>query len=170
MANEVYTRTNQTLFFARKAAAAWRDASTSGALDAITQARYHREHVLFHLYRTVLAVVHEVAERYRWPLLDVRSVEQALDGSVTARFPGPELAELTELASAGDSWLAGVLSAWHQLQAPPRPVESKPLEDDLIIASSAVMPEPEWSLDDADAAIQALAERIACYREGMVEW
>lgn len=170
MANEVYTRTNQTLFFARKAAASWREASTSGALDAITQARYHREHVLFHLYRTVLAVVHEVAERYRWPLLDVRSVEQALDGAVADRFPGPELAELTELASANDSWLAGMLSAWHQLQAPPKPVESKPLEDNLIIASSAVRPEREWSLEDADAAIQALSERITCYREGMVEW
>ncbi|HDZ57546.1 MAG TPA: PasA protein [Pseudomonas xinjiangensis] len=169
MAHEVYTRTNQAVFFARKAIASWRDAANSNALDAITQARYHREHALFHLYRAVLAVVHEVADRYRWPLMDVRTVEQVLGGDAAERFPGPELAELTELASMPDTWLGRLLAGWQHLQAPPTPMDSKP-SDDSLIASSAVRSQDDWALEDAEEALQAIVERIGCYREGLVEW
>ena len=62
MANEVYTRTNQALYFARLAIESWSEAEASDALSAITMTRYHREHALFHLHRTVLAVAHEVDE------------------------------------------------------------------------------------------------------------
>ena len=34
MANEVYTRTNQALFFARRAIDAWAEAANSGAIEA----------------------------------------------------------------------------------------------------------------------------------------
>lgn len=168
MADEVYTRTNQAVYFARRAIASWAEAEASGALDALTQARYHREHALFHLYRGVLAVIHEVADRYRWPLLDVRTVEAGLSAEVVQRFPGPELAELHELAQS-DSWLARLLAGWAALQAPPRPTESKPPDEGLILASGA-QPTVEWGLEDAQAAVATLKERIACYREGMVEW
>lgn len=169
MANEVYTRTNQALYFARLAIEAWSEAAASDALSAITMARYHREHAIFHLHRTVLAVAHEVADRYRWPLLEVRSLEQMLDPQTSARFPGPELAELTELAQAPDSWMGRLLRAWNALNLPPRPEESKAPSDDLI-AVSAVRTERDWSLDDAREAHAALTERVNCYREGMVEW
>ena len=170
MANEVYTRTNQALFFARKAVASWEEVSQSGALDSVTQSVYHREHALFHLYRGVLAVIHEVADRYRWPLMDARSVESVLHGDAASRFPGPELAELSELAHATDSWLGRLLEGWQRLQAPPVPIESKPVSDNLIVASNASSTIREWSRDDAHEALAALAERIARYREGMVEW
>ncbi len=170
MANEVYTRTNQALYFARKAIGSWHDVSQSGALDTVTQSAYHREHALFHLYRGVLGLIHEVADRYRWPLMDARSVEAVLLSDAAARFPGPELAEMSELASSSDTWLGRVLSAWQQLQAPPVPQEAKPASDGLIIASSALAAAPEWSREDAEEAVAALAERVSRYREGMVEW
>ncbi|MEH6388296.1 MAG: DUF6586 family protein [Pseudomonas profundi] len=169
MANEVYTRTNQALFFARKALDAWREAEGSQAFDARTQALYHREHVLFHLYRTVLATVHEVADRYRWPLLELRTVEQALDGEAAKRFPGPELAELSELAREQDTWLSRMLAGWLALHAPPVHAASKP-EDASLIASSAVTARAEWSLADADDAVGALNELVSRYRDGMVEY
>ncbi|SDS38218.1 hypothetical protein SAMN05216421_1423 [Halopseudomonas xinjiangensis] len=170
MANEVYTRTNQALFFARKAIASWHEVSQSGALDTVTLSAYHREHALFHLYRGVLGLIHEVADRYRWPLMDARSVEAVLLGDVAARCPGPELAELSELAGSADTWLGRLLGAWQKLQAPPVPQEAKSASDDLIIASSAVAGSPEWSREDAQEAVAALAERVNRYREGMVEW
>lgn len=169
MANEVYTRSNQALFFARMAIDAWTDAAGSDAVNAFSLVRYHREHALFHLYRGVLAVAHEVADRYRWPLMDARTVEQVLTPQVAERFPGPELAELTELAQADESWLGRLLAGWQQLQLPPKPEESKP-QDASLIASSAERGEREWSLEDAREAHAALAERLSCYREGMLEW
>ncbi|MEH6566483.1 MAG: DUF6586 family protein [Halopseudomonas sp.] len=165
MANEVYTRTNQALFFARKALDAWSEAQASDALDALSQVQYHREHALFHLYRGVLAVVHEVADRYRWPLVDLRQVEAALSPAVVARFPGPELAELTELAENADTWLAKLLAAWQQLQAPPLPETAAP----TLIASSAVR-RGEWTLEDGQEGCSALSERVRSYRQGMMEW
>ncbi|MFN3580854.1 MAG: DUF6586 family protein [Pseudomonas sp.] len=169
MANEVYTRTNQALFFARMAIDAWAEAADSDAVNAISLRRYHREHALFHLYRGVLAVTHEVADRYRWPLLDASRAEQVLTPQVAERFPGPELAELTELALAEDSWLGRLLGGWQQLQLPPKPEESK-VQDANLIASSAVKVDRQWSLEDAREAHAALSERLACYREGMLEW
>lgn len=166
MANEVYTRTNQALFFARKALDSWAQAQESDALDALSQVQYHREHVMFHLYRGVLAVVHEVADLYRWPLVEMRQVETALSPAVVKRFPGPELAELTELADNSETWLAKLLAAWQQLQAPPVPVAAAASS---LIASSAVK-KGEWTFDDAQEAWSALSERVRSYREGMLEW
>ena len=172
MANEVYTRTNQALYFTRLSIEAWSEAEASDALSAFTMTRYHREHALFHLHRTVLAVAHEVADRYRWPLLEVRSLEQMLDPQTTDRFPGPELAELTELARSADSWLGRLLKGWDVLHLPPKPEEGKAPADDLIAVSavSAATTLRDWSLEDAREAHAALTERLNCYREGMVEW
>jgi len=85
--------------------------------------------------------------------------------SVVARFPGPELSELTELADNRETWLARLLAAWQQLQAPPLPEASA----NGLIASSAVKV-GEWGLADAQEAWAALSERVRSYREGMVEW
>ena len=169
MANEVYTRTNQAMYFARLATDAWADVLAADTLTSVTLGRYHREHVLFHLNRALVSLVHEVADRYRWPLLDVRALDQALNRATVERFPGPELAELNELAEQQDSWLGRLLAAWQQLQAPPKAEESRPPEDNMI-ASSAQRQERQWELEDAREAQAALAERIACHREGMLEW
>ena len=102
--------------------------------------------------------------------MDVRNVEHALQSETATRFPGPELAELSELACADDSWLGRLLAGWQALQAPPVPKESKVEADTAIIVSSAVSRVAEWSLSDAEEALAALAESVARYREGMVEW
>lgn len=170
MANEVYTRTNQALFFASKAISAWHEAQSSAAPDARAQSLYHREHALFHLYRTVLAIIHEVADRYRWPLLEMRSVEQALDGETVKRFPGPELAELGELARQDDTWLSRTLAGWSALHEPPVPVSGKLQDASLIAISVAASDRPDWSLADADEAVTALKELVSRYRDGMVEY
>ena len=74
MANEVYTRTNQALFFARKALDAWAQAQSSDAVDAMSQVQYHQEHAMFHLYRGVLAVVHEAVSYTHLTLPTIYSV------------------------------------------------------------------------------------------------
>lgn len=168
MANEIYTRTNQALSFARLALTSWEAAAGAVDLGAMTQARYHREHVLFHGYRAVLALIHEIAERYRWPLLDARSVEQVLRGDLVDQFPGPELAELIQLAMDDASWLAGLLRAWEQLFAPVA-VSSRPTAIRELIATTAVPP-AEWGIDEAQAALAALAAQVVRFREGMQEW
>jgi len=70
MANEVYTRSNQPVFLRRLAIdPGWgypRSAQVSGSPTRLSQVRYHREHCrCFHFVRGVLAVAHEVADRYR---------------------------------------------------------------------------------------------------------
>lgn len=167
MANEIYTRTNQALSFARLALASWESVEGSADLGTATQLRYHREHVLFHGYRAVLALIHEVAERYRWPLLDARSVEQLVHGGLAERFPGPELGELTQLALDEDSWLAGLLRAWDQLFAPVV-APGRPATGELI--ASTAIPAGEWGLDEAGAALAALAALVDRYRQDMQEW
>lgn len=168
MANEVYTRTNQALSFARQALTSWEAAAGATDLGAVTQARYHREHVLFHGYRAVLALIHEVAERYRWPLLDARDVEQLLRSDLSERFPGPELSELAQLVMDDGSWLAGLLRAWEQLFAP-MAVSSRPATSGELIATTAV-PAAEWGIDEARTALAALAAQVGRYREAMQEW
>lgn|SRR5690606_14794720 len=168
MANEIYTRTNQALSFARLALTSWEAAAGAADLGAMTQARYHREHVLFHGYRAVLALIHEIAERYRWPLLDARDVEQVLRGDLSERFPGPELGELTQLAMDDGSWLAGLLRAWGQLFAAEAAPSRTAAAGELIATTAA--PVAEWGIDEAQAALAALAAQIERYREGMQEW
>lgn len=167
MANEVYTRTNQALSFARLALASWEAAAGDSGMGALTLARYHREHVIFHAYRTVLALIHEVAEGYRWPLLDVRSVEQVLDSDVAERFPGPELGELVQLAAHPQSWLAGLLRAWQQLLAPAAGAAS--VAGSELIATTAVSA-AQWEIDEAQTALDALAAQVERYRQAMQEW
>src|SRR5690554_5115314 len=167
MANEVYTRTNQALSFARLALASWEAAAGASGVNSVTQERYHREHVIFHAYRAVLALIHEVAEGYRWPLLDARSVEQVLGGDVVERFPGPELGELVQLAADEASWLAGLLRAWQHLLSPAGGVVQT--AGAKLIASTAAGA-GHWDIDEAQAALDALAAQIERYRQAMQEW
>ncbi|TVP90093.1 MAG: PasA protein [Pseudomonadaceae bacterium] len=168
MANEAYTRTNQSLHFAATALVAWQQADASAALDARTQVRYQRETCLFHLYRGVLALIHEVADFYRWPLLDMRDVEAVLSVERLADFPGPELGELTELAQRQDAWLAQMLFAWRALLAPPA-AEAKQPAPELIVRVGG-QATSGWSIEQADAALQGLKSLVSRQRELMQEW
>lgn len=165
MANEVYTRTNQALQFARWALQSWQAAVDDQALDALTRQRYHREHVLLHLQRTLLGLLHEVGERYRWPLLEVRIPEQVLVVSNLERYPCAELGELIELAGRPDSWLSLMLSAWQQLSAAPREVADSSSQ---LLASTAVS--ASWETAAAEQCIAGLSDCINRFRSGMQEW
>ncbi len=168
MANEAYTRTNQSLHFAAIALEAWQQASDSIALDARTQARYQSETCLFHLYRGVLALIHEVADFYRWPLLDVREVEALLADRRVEDFPGPELGELLELAWRQDDWLAALLSAWKILLAPP--VSGGQQAEPELIVRVGGQPGSDWSVEYAGAALRGLKSLVSRQRELMQEW
>lgn len=164
MANEVYTRTNQSLQFARWALQDWQQAAESTGLDALTRSRYQREHTLLHLQRTLLGLVHEIGERYRWPLLELRTPEQALIPANAERYPSAELGELIELAGRPDSWLSGLLEAWQQLFAAPREEAAAP----QLLASTARS--VQWDPQAAAECIAALADCINRFRSAMQEW
>jgi hypothetical protein len=174
MANELYTRTNQKLYFAGLALDAWRAAEAAQALNVQTQVQAARETALFHLYGAVLGLCHEIAGFYRLPQAGLPQVEALLSGEVLAAAPGPELAELVELAQQRDSWLAQLLAAYRRLFEPPR--QEKPAKADpaLIVAvnvgAAAADAPAEPGLDclaDWQQQVRQLAVR---FREGMSEW
>lgn len=165
MADELYTRTNQALAFARLALGEWQQAAAATEIGAATRVAYHREHTVFHLYRGLLWLIQEVAEGYRWTLTGTQSVEQLLRAEQIERFPGPELAELAQLMQRSDSWVAGILSAWQQLQAPP--ARAGGAAGALIVGGAA---RPSWGLAEADAALASLRAQVERYRQNLQEW
>ncbi|SDS39332.1 hypothetical protein SAMN05216198_1851 [Halopseudomonas litoralis] len=169
MANEAYTRTNQALTFARLALASWEASSASTALDAITMARYHREHTLFHIYRAVQALICEVSGRYSLAPWDASAVEETLKAIGDGQPLNPELSELVLQSDDNSSWLAGTLRAWRQMHVPPGAVRSEPLKAGTLITSTA-SGSGDWELAEARVAIEALSKSLDRYREGMREW
>lgn len=99
MAQELYTRTNQKLYFAGLALEAWKRADAERAMNAQAIIQGERESALFHLYGAVLGVCHEIAGYYRLPQAAAPRVDALLNAEVLAAAPSPELAELVELAS-----------------------------------------------------------------------
>ncbi|HYQ38582.1 MAG TPA: DUF6586 family protein [Pseudomonas sp.] len=172
MANELYTRTNQKLYFAGLALDAWRAAAAAQALNAQTQIQAAREGALFHLYGAVLGLCHEIAGYYRLPQAGLPQVEQLLTREVLAAAPSPELAELVELAQERQSWLGLLLAAYHQLFEPPREEKRAKVDPALIVAVNVGDKEEKAelgldSLVDWQLRIRQLAAR---FREGMSEW
>lgn len=174
MANELYTRTNQKLYFVSLALDAWRAAEGAQALNVQTQIQAARETALFHLYGAVLGLCHEVAGFYRLPQAGLGQVEQLLDAELLASAPSPELAELVELAQQRDSWLAQLLAAYRRLFEPPR--QEKPAKADpaLIVAvnvgAAPAAEEPELSLACLAGWLQEIRQLAVRFRQGMSEW
>lgn len=169
MANEAYLRTNQALTFARLALASWEASSASTALDAMTMARYHREHTLFHAYRATQALIYEVSGRYSLASGDEGAVEQMLSAVDDGEFLNPELNELVLQSGDSSSWLAAMLLAWRQLHAPPGAAVAEPLKAGALIASTGAGG-GEWGLAEAQVTIDTLSTLIDRYRESMREW
>ena len=171
MANEAYLRTNQALTFARLALASWEASSASQALDAMTMARYHREHTLFHAYRATQSLIFEVSGRYSLASGDGYggAVEQMLSAIDDDELLKPELNELVLQSGDSSSWIAGLLRAWRQLHAPPVAAVTEPLKAGTLIASTGAG-SGEWGLAEARDTIDMLAELRDRYREGMREW
>lgn len=115
MAQELYTRTNQKLYFAGLSLQSMQraEAGTADNRQAIVQAE--REATLFHLYGALLGLCHEVAGYYHLPLSDAICVTEILKQSGT---PNPELSELMLLQKDQNSWLSGLLRAYEDLFRP----------------------------------------------------
>lgn len=174
MANELYTRTNQKLYFATLALDAWRAAEVAQALNAQAQVQGARESALFHLYGALLGLCHEIAGFYRLSQARVPEVEQLLTAEVLAAAPSPELAELFELAQDRQSWLCRLLAAYHGLFEPPQEAKKAKVDPALELITAvnvgAVAEEAELELAtllDWQQQIKRLAVR---FRQGMSEW
>jgi len=117
MAQDLYTRTNQKLFFAGLALESMAKAADSQAMNAQGLVQAERESALFHLYGALLGLCHEIAGYYRLPMAP--SVEQLLADDALSAIAIPEVAELLELARQRETWLAQLLGAYADLFRPP---------------------------------------------------
>jgi len=171
MAHELYTRTNQKIYFAGLALESWRRAEEKAAMNAPGLIQAEREASLFHLYGALLGLCHEIAGYYRLPSAGAARVESLLvrtaDGSSS-----PELAELIELAEQRDSWLGSLLQAHGALFEPPRPPAKAKTDPTLplIEAVSVEAEQPALTREEVEAWRRALKELALRFRESLTEW
>ncbi|UTW08423.1 DUF6586 family protein [Pseudomonas benzenivorans] len=172
MANELYTRTNQKMFYAGLALESWRKAEEGQAMNAQGLIQAEREAALFHLYGALLGLCHEIAGYYRLPERTAPRAEQLLSSAVLEAAPSPELAELIELAQQPETWLAQLLRAYAELFQPPQ-AEQKAKVDPTTPLIEAVSldrespPLARATLEDWRQQLKGLAQR---FRESLTEW
>jgi hypothetical protein len=82
MAHELYTRTNQKIYFAGLALEALGKAEESRAMNAQGLIQAERESALFHLYGALLGLCHEIAGFYRLPQANAPRAETLLTKEV----------------------------------------------------------------------------------------
>jgi hypothetical protein len=172
MAHELYTRTNQKIYFAGLALEALAKAEEGRAINAQALVQAGRETVLFHLYGAVLGLCHEIAGFYRLPQANAPRAETLLTREVLDTLAIPELAELVELAQNRETWLAKLLAAHAALFQPPR-APHKPKGDvtqPLIVAVNLDEEvEPELSREELESWRQNLKELAIRFRDGLNE-
>ncbi|MGA6104296.1 DUF6586 family protein [Pseudomonas solani] len=143
MAHELYTRTNQKLYFAGLALESWRKAEEGRAINAQALVQAEREAALFHLYGALLGLCHEIAGYYRLPEANAPRPEMLLTADVLAAAPSPELSELVELAQQQETWLAELLVAYGALFLPPQAPKKAKVDPTLpLIEAVSVDDEP----------------------------
>jgi hypothetical protein len=171
MAKEIYTRTNQKIFFAGIALDNWRKAEASSAFNVQALVQAEREAALFHLYGGLLGLCHEIAGYYRMNDAAPSRVEAFVQQAVLEGSPSPELAELVELAQQRETWLAQLLTAYAELFQPPREARKAKVDPSMpLITAVSVGEEPvELNLDDIDAWRQQLKALVLRFREGLSE-
>lgn len=173
MAHELYTRTNQKIYFAGLSLEALGRAEEGRAMNAQALVQAGRESVLFHLYGALLGLCHEIAGFYRLPQANAPQVEQILNREVLQSIAIPELAELVELAHSPQTWLAQLLSAYGELFQPPR-APHKPKGDvtqPLIVAVNLDEEESEEGLsrEELESWRQNLKALAIRFRDGLNE-
>jgi len=172
MAQELYTRTNQKIFYAGLALESWRQAEEGRAMNAQALVQAEREAALFHLYGALLGLCHEIAGYYRLPQSNAPRAEQLLTPAVLEAAPCPELAELIELAQQPETWLAQLLLAYAELFQPPQ-AEKKAKVDpampliEAISLDREVPPLAHETLEEWRQQLKSLAKR---FRESLSEW
>ncbi|ARU89039.1 DUF6586 family protein [Pseudomonas sp. M30-35] len=172
MANELYTRTNQKIFYAGLSLESWRKAQESQAMNVQGLVQAEREATLFHLYGAVLGLCHEIAGYYRLPNSQSPQIEVLLDSSMLEAAPSPEFSELVELAGHSETWLAQLLEAYKALHKPPQMQHKAKVDPTTpLIEAISIDPQPELlereTLEAWRKQITALARR---FRESLSEW
>ncbi|RWU18052.1 PasA protein [Pseudomonas alkylphenolica] len=172
MAQELYTRTNQKIYFAGLALEAMGKAQESRAMNAQALIQAERESALFHLYGALLGLCHEIAGFYRLPQAGAPRAELLLTREVLEAVAIPEMAELVELAEQRETWLAQLLSAYADLFRPPvaKKIAKTDVTQPLIQAVS--LDEPEvvaLSREELEGWRQNLKALTVRFREGLSE-
>jgi hypothetical protein len=170
--HELYTRTNQKIYFAGLALDALSRAEKGQAMNAQALVQAERESALFHLYGALLGLCHEIAGFYRLPQAGARRAEELLNQDVLNAIAIPEMAELVELAQHRETWLAQLLASYNALFEPPR-APRKPKGDvtqPMIVAVNLDdEPAPELTRDDLEGWRQQLKGLAIRFREGLSE-
>lgn len=172
MAYELYTRTNQKIYFAGIALEALGRAEKGQAINAQALAQAERESALFHLYGALLGLCHEIAGFYRLPQANAPRAEMLLTQEVLDTIAIPEMAELVELAQHRETWLAQLLAAYNALFQPPRaPIKPKgDVTQPMIIAVNLDdEPEVELTHEQLERWRQELKSLAIRFREGLSE-
>lgn len=170
MAQELYTRTNQKLFFAGLALESMAKAADSQAMNAPGLVQAERESALFHLYGALLGLCHEIGGFYRLPV--ATSVEQALADDALNGIAIPEVAELLELARQRETWLAQFLSAYADLFRPPvaKKTPKTDVTQPLIQAVNLDQPEqPALSREELESWRTNLKGLVRRFRDALSE-
>lgn len=160
MANELYTRTNQKIYFAGLSLEALAKAEEGRAMNSLALIQGGRESALFHLYGALLGLCHEIAGFYRLPQANASRAESLLTREVLDTIAIPELAEMIELANNPETWLAKLLAAHQALFQPPR-APHKPKGDvtqPLILAVN---------LDEEEAPDELSREELESWRQNL---
>ena len=160
MANELYTRTNQKIYFAGLSLEALARAEEGRAMNSLALIQAGRESALFHLYGALLGLCHEIAGFYRLPQANASRAESLLTREVLDTIAIPELAEMIELANNPQTWLAKLLAAHQALFQPPR-APHKPKGDvtrPLILAVN---------LDEEEAPDELNREELESWRQNL---
>jgi hypothetical protein len=172
MAYELYTRTNQKIYFAGLALESMGKAQEGRAMNAQALLQAERESALFHLYGALLGLCHEIAGYYRLPQANAPRAEMLLNQDVLDALAIPEMAELIELAQHGETWLAQLMAAYNALFQPPRaPKKAKgDVTQPLIVAINLDdEPEPELTREELESWRQQLKGLAIRFREGLSE-
>ena len=172
MANELYTRTNQKLFYAGLALESWRKAEQAQSLNALALIQAEREAALFHLYGALLGLCHEIAGYYRLPDSTAARAESFLTPAVLSAAPSQELGELVELVQSPESWLAQLLKAYVELFQPPQAGKKSKVDPATPLITAVSLDEEvellaHQELEAWRQQLKALAQR---FRETLSEW
>lgn len=160
MAHELYTRTNQKIYFAGLSLEALARAEEGRAMNSLALTQAGRESALFHLYGALLGLCHEIAGFYRLPQASAPRAEMLLTREVLESIAIPELAEMVELAANPETWLAELLAAHSALFQPPR-VPHKPKGDVTQPLIQAV------NLDEEEAPHELSREELEGWRQNL---
>lgn len=171
MAHELYTRTNQKIFFAGLALESLRKAEAGEVLNAQALMQSEREAALFHLYGALLGLCHEVAGYYRLQQASAGHVELILNPTVLQVSPTPELGELMEISSNSGSWLARLLAAYGALFQPPQPPRVAKVDPSLPLVDVVRLEEvaPALGYAELEDWRQQLKQLVLRYRESLSE-